>query len=275
MRISIIAWLCVIQLVANPASAELPRHTPVPGGIAVIQLAATSKPDVHVGTRRVAVVRDGNQWAAVFGIALDTPPGDLAYTVKLKSGVENRSVRIMQRQYREQHLTIKEKRYVDPSPAELARYQREREEMNSARSSWTETGGLDVFAEAPVAGPQSDSFGSRRFYNGQPRNPHSGMDIAAASGTAIVAPAPGRVVATGNYFFNGNTVMIDHGEGLVSMYCHLATIDTAPGDSLEAGQKLGSVGATGRVTGAHLHWGVYLSGVAIDPAMMLAASARQ
>jgi len=111
----------------------------------------------------------------------------------------------------------------------------------------------------------------RRFFNGEERNPHSGLDFAAATGTPIKSPAAGKVILTGNYFFNGNTVFVDHGQGLISMFCHLSRIDVAVGDEVPRGGVLGKVGSTGRATGPHLHWNVSLNGNRVDPAIFIGA----
>ena len=176
------------------------------------------------------------------------------------------------KQYKEQHLKVSP-RTVDLSPEDQARFERERDHQAQVMATFSEqpAGGAlqSLRMQVPVPGRRSSSFGLRRVFNGQARNPHSGMDIAAATGTAVVAPLPGKVIDTGDYFFNGGTVWLDHGGGLLTMYCHLSAIDAQPGDVLTTGQRLGAVGATGRVTGPHLHWGVMLNRTMVDPALFM------
>src|SRR6218665_390798 len=161
------------------------------------------------------------------------------------------------------------------APAGLAPRQRERAHQALVIATFTEhpagRAAPSLRMQAPVPGPRSGSFGLRRVFNGQARSPHSGMDIAAATGTSIAAPLLARVIDTGDYFFNGNTVWLDHGQGLLSMVCHLSAIDVQRGDVLQTGQHLGAVGATGRVTGPHLHWSVVLNRTMVDPALFVPA----
>jgi murein DD-endopeptidase MepM/ murein hydrolase activator NlpD len=124
-----------------------------------------------------------------------------------------------------------------------------------------------VSLNLPVAGKISSPFGLRRFFNGQPRHPHSGIDFAAPMGTPIHAPAKATVIQTAHYFFNGNTVFLDHGQGFITMYCHLKTLLVKRGDAVEQGQAIGTVGQTGRATGPHLHWSVSLNDARINPAL--------
>ena len=166
-------------------------------------------------------------------------------------------------------MQIANKSYVNPDPEQLERITRERKVIDAALSNFDDRPVADLSLAVPVAGPRSSSFGLRRFYNEQPRSPHKGMDIAAAEGTPIQAPADGVVTASGNFFFNGNTVIVDHGQGLVTMHCHLSKISVSDGQTLQTGEVLGLVGSTGRVTGPHLHFGVYLNGTAVDPAILL------
>ncbi len=165
-------------------------------------------------------------------------------------------------------MTVKRK-YVAPSKKQLARYERDRKSIGRAKRSWVEREEIETDFDLPVQGVRSSPFGLKRFFNKQPRSPHKGLDIAAAKGTPVKAPAAGSVVETGDYFFNGNTVFIDHGRGLITMYCHLDTIGVEPGQAIGRGEPLGTVGKTGRVTGAHLHWSVLLNRTMVDPGLFL------
>lgn len=255
---------------AEPAPLPLP-YGPWPGGVAVVPLpGADVAPEVRLGERRVMVRRHGDAWVAVAGIPLDRETGTAKLRVTGPDGQEHTvTFEVEPAEYATQHLTVPNRRHVEPDPADLARIRREREVIDAALGRYTVSSPEALRFEAPVPGRRSSSFGLRRYFNGQPRSPHKGMDIAAPPGTPIRSPLAGTVAATGDYFFNGNTVIVDHGQGLVTLYCHLERIDVAEGERLQAGAPLGTVGATGRVTGPHLHWGVYLNGTAVDPALFL------
>ncbi|MEE8108593.1 MAG: M23 family metallopeptidase, partial [Gammaproteobacteria bacterium] len=165
-------------------------------------------------------------------------------------------------------LTIGNKRQVDPTAEDLERIAGDRREINQAFRSWDREP-VDTAFYLPAIGPRSSAFGLKRFFNEQPRSPHSGVDIAAPDKSDVVAPAAGVVVATGDYFFNGNTVLIHHGQGLVTMYCHMSEIDVQDGDRLDAGDLIGKIGQTGRVTGPHLHWSLSLNQVRVNPELFL------
>lgn len=245
-----------------------PDHAPWPGGIAVIDVgpAEAPRPIVEFDDRRVLVTRNGDRWLAAVGIPLDTAAGETSIRVNTAREI---AFDVREHAYREQRLTVKNKKYVSPDEAQLERIGRERKIIDSALTNWRDVDVDGLALASPVDGPRSSSFGLRRFFNDQPRAPHKGMDIAASEGTVITAPGGGIVTATGDYFFNGKTVIIDHGQGFVTMYCHLSEIGVDEGQQLEAGEPVGAVGATGRVTGPHLHFGTYLNGTAVDPALLL------
>lgn len=264
------AAIALASLTGSAQAGDLPRESRVPGGIAFIEIPGGDlAPTALIDTRRAAVIRQDNRWLAIVGIPLSSKPGPHKIKVSTPKGTVDVPFEVTDKSYRTQHLTIKNERQVNPKPEDLKRIETERERSDAALSRFT-TDATPVFAlQSPVTGQRSDSYGSRRVFNGQPRNPHSGMDIAAAKGTPIHSPAAGTVVEAGSFFFNGNTLFIDHGYGLVTMYCHLEQIRVKVGDRLAAGDLLGTVGATGRVTGPHLHWGVALNRAMVDPALFL------
>lgn len=262
--------LLFIALLSTSASA-VPEHSPWPGGIAVVRVPGTARPQVTVNERNALVLKAEDEWIAVIGIPLDqTVPGTVtARIAKANEPARTIELELKRYDYQEQHLSV-DRKYVEPSPGELERIFSERRIINAALNNWREAPLVDVGLQAPVGGRRSSSFGLRRFFNEQPRSPHKGMDIAAVTGTPVNAPLDGVVTATGDYFFNGNTVIVDHGQGFISLYCHLSEIGVDKGQTVTTGTELGTVGATGRVTGAHLHFATYLNGTAVDPALLLA-----
>jgi len=249
---------------------DLPRQRIVPGGVATIALGASAqRPQVRYGDVPALVVGEPSQWTAIVGIALGAKPGRSEIVVRrhgeaaLRKAFEIEVVR-----YAEQRLTVPP-RTVDLSKEDLARYEREREHLAAVAATFSDVVPSALLMRQPATGQRSSSFGLRRVFNGQSRNPHSGMDIAAPTGAPVIAAAAGKVIDTGDYFFNGKTVWLDHGAGLLTMYCHLNSIDVKIGDSVAAGDTIGAVGATGRVTGAHLHWSVSLNRAMVDPALFL------
>lgn len=260
----------ILLFCAVPAALALPRGQSVPGGVALVPVPGTERPSVTFNNRPVMVVRDGDRWMAVVGIPLDAKPG--TETLEVDSGKGDASkvrFRVRGHKYPEQHLTLKNDRLVNPNKADMERIGRERKEIDAALETFSNQPRPNTTFHYPVTGPQSSAFGLRRFYNGEPRSPHSGIDLAVDAGTPIHAAAAGTVLETGEYFFDGKTVFLDHGQGLVTMYCHMSEIRVKPGDHVAAGDVLGLVGATGRATGPHLHWGVSLNDARVDPRLFL------
>jgi len=254
-------WLSMLLLPVADANNDRP------GGVVFIDLGSSDEgaPVAHYRERPVLVYETGGRWLAAVGIPLDAEPGE--HEVTTSDGREIPFL-IEPHAYDEQRLSVSRK-YVAPEPQQLERIRRERDIIDRALRRHTVIEDSEIRMAAPVEGRRSSSFGLRRFFNDQPRAPHKGMDIAATEGTPVAVPLPGVVAVTGDFFFNGRTVIIDHGQGLISLYCHLSTIGVAEGDRVDAGVVLGRVGRTGRVTGAHLHFGTYLNGTAVDPAILL------
>jgi murein DD-endopeptidase MepM/ murein hydrolase activator NlpD len=256
--------------------AQWPRASSVPGGIAILPVgaASTSAPTVYFHGNRVLVARQDDNWQAVVGLPLDLAPGDQSISVTdAGGGLREMHFTVEPKDYPAQYLTLSNKRQVNPTARDMQRIRRDQAAINDAFTTWSPRDNMDLSLDLPVNGRRSSSFGLRRYFNKQPRQPHSGMDIAAAEGTPVHAPADGTVLRTGDYFFNGNSIFIDHGQGLVSMYNHLHKIGVQPGQSVKRGEVIGEVGRTGRVTGPHLHWSISLNNSRVDPALFLPVDA--
>ncbi|MFT5805386.1 MAG: murein DD-endopeptidase MepM/ murein hydrolase activator NlpD [Candidatus Paceibacteria bacterium] len=283
----------LLTCVTLPAYS-LPRHAPIPGGVAVIEVPSETLAARFKDKPILLVVEDDVHYAIV-GLSLKTKPGEyylhLELTIESAADAElisetvppiavpstpsptpavaRLSFDVADKTYPVQRLTIPNDRKVNPYAQDMTRIRQERQDMDVAFAHFQDEA-VQVDFSLPTAGRASSSFGSRRILNDQPRSPHSGMDIAAVTGTPILSPSAGMVVAQGDYFFNGNTVLVDHGQGLVTMYCHLSEISVQVGDELDQGMLIGKVGQTGRVTGPHLHWSVSLNNARVDPALFLA-----
>jgi murein DD-endopeptidase MepM/ murein hydrolase activator NlpD len=263
MLLSLAAWTTAFGL-------ELPEESAVPGGVKLLRLdsAGDVPPYVDADGHRALVIQDKGAWVAVIGIPLDAPLGSRQVTVRDAAGRHEVAFTVGAKRYATQSLKVAPSQ-VDLSAADLARVKQDHEEMDRALTHWSDSAPATFRWPAPVPGVRSSSFGLRRVFNGEARQPHTGMDIAAAAGTPVLAPADATVLDTGNYFFTGNTVLLDHGRGLISLYCHLSAIDVHAGEHIAAGTRIGAVGMTGRATGPHLHWALSLNRAWVDPALFV------
>jgi murein DD-endopeptidase MepM/ murein hydrolase activator NlpD len=257
-------------LTSTAFALDLPQESAVPGGVKLIRLDSPGDvpPYVDADGHRALVVEDHGAWVAVIGIPLAAPLGPRQVTVRDAAGRHDVEFTVGEKRYASQSLKVAPSQ-VDLSAADLERVHRDHESLDRALNHWSDTPPATLRWPAPVPGIRSSSFGLRRVFNGQPRNPHTGMDIAAPAGTPVLAPADGTVLDAGDYFFTGNTVLLDHGRGLISMYCHLSAVDVRPGERIAAGARIGAVGMTGRATGPHLHWALSLNRAWVDPALFV------
>lgn len=270
--ISVLLALIVFSISAHAQTQSvinLPQDSRVPGGLAVIPLNATSiDKDITFKGKPVWQLKDhaNNHWA-VIGIPLSQKAGKVDFKIDGK----NHSFTIKDKVYKEQYLTVKRK-HSNPPADQIKRIQKESRLSQKAFATFSDTGKNSIFKGflKPAQGPTSSPFGLKRFFNEQARRPHSGLDIAAPRGANIIAPADGKIILTGNFFFNGNSIFIDHGQGLITMYCHMDKLDSQQGDVVKAGDIIGKVGSTGRATGPHLHWTVSLNNNRVEPLLFLA-----
>ncbi|HET6726191.1 MAG TPA: peptidoglycan DD-metalloendopeptidase family protein [Gammaproteobacteria bacterium] len=268
--------LPIFLLIAAPAAvaATLPAGNPVPGGIAVVPLPENATRASYNGNRVMVISHNGRRYAVV-GVPLDTPSGKQTLTTSTADGERTVPFTVQSKTYATQRLTIKNKSLVTLSADDLKRVRRERKIIDAVYDDWTPELYATLPFSLPVQGVESSPFGVKRILNGKPRSPHSGIDIAAPAGTPVRAPADGVVAEVGDFFFNGNTVILNHGEGLVSVYVHLGKIGVHEGEHVKRGQVIAQVGSTGRTTGADLHWTVTLNGTKINPELLLSNTALE
>lgn len=251
----------------NPASGpllELPPEAPAQGGLLLGRTRPGSR--VTLDGRAVSVSPDG-RFALGFGREAG-PAAELVATAA-NGQSERRSLTVAKRDWDVQRINGLPGAMVSPDAQQLARINREREKIAAVRKVDSD---LPHFAEGfvwPARGRISGVYGSQRILNGEPRAPHLGLDVAAPTGTPCASMGAGRVLLAEDLYFTGNTVLVDHGHGVVSLYAHLSAMDVRVGEMLGRGQRLGAIGATGRVTGPHLHLGLHWFATALDPQPLL------
>ena len=257
------------------AHAGLPESSNVPGGVVVFPLgsvvAVADKPQAWFEERPVLVTADDGQWYAVVGLPLDSIP--VMHELKVQLGHETMMLPfdVRPKAYAKQYITLKDKSKIELSPEDLARAEREIAAITELKRYWRAAPDTDLELMLPAEGELGGRFGVRRYFNGEPRLPHAGLDVVVKRGTPIKASAQGVVLAAADYFFNGKTVFVDHGNGFITLYCHLDRIDVQPGQAVRKGQGVGLSGQTGRASGPHLHWSVVLNGVMVDPELFIPA----
>ena len=269
-RLLTAALLLCLAFNVSAADSYITRllNKPVPGGVAVLDLGTgAQRPEAKYDGKPVLVVKEQDNWRAIVGIPLSVKPG----TQTLSTNGQSLTFKVGNKKYPEQHITLKNQRQVNPNPDDLKRIENELAVQIKAYRTFSPNTPSNLLLDKPVNGPLSSKFGVRRFFNGEERNPHAGLDFAVPAGTPIKTPAAGKVILIGNYFFNGNTVFVDHGQGFISMFCHMSKIDAKLGQQLARGDVVGKVGSTGRATGPHMHWNVSLNDARVDPAIFIGA----
>jgi len=262
--------LLLISLPTAPLVAA-PNQSLVPGGVAIIELGKSDKtPHFKFRNSPVLVTSLDDSLVAIVGIPLSLKPGDYYISGHWddEPALQKMFFTVIDKKYSTQHITIKDDRKVNPYASDMDRILAEQKRKKKAKNHYAATA-VEVDFLKPVDGVMTGSFGRRRVFNGQPKRPHSGMDIAASEGVSVQAPAKGTVIELGDFFFSGNLIYIDHGQGMISMFAHLSEINVEMGQKIVKGQVIGKVGATGRVTGPHLHWSLGLNGTWIDPSLFL------
>ena len=237
----------------------------VPGGVYVWKPPADATDITFQGS---TVMRYGQQ--VLVGLPISAKPGPATLRYLVDGQPQRHAFVVEDKTYTEQRLTIENKAMVTPPPETLARIRAESVRQKALYNTFAQGADLSDGFRLPLEGITTSLFGHRRFFNDQPRSPHSGLDIAADTGTPVAAAASATVTLADDLYFNGNTLFLDHGQGLITMYCHLSELLVEEGQHVEQGDTIGLVGATGRVTGPHLHWSVSLNGYRVDPETFLA-----
>ena len=266
-----ILFSCTTLDISYPL-CDFPEHSPFPGGVIsqTLRIDANEINEIDINQKNVYLCQmDKDHWKILAPISLSEEIKTIAI---VKNGQPILEVPISNKAYRESKITITNQDLVSPPEEYLSRIKMESDLGKVAIGTVSRRFHTSLKMPAPTQGIKSSEFGVKRFINNQPRNRHTGLDLAAPIGTEIISPLSGKVILVGNFYYRGKTVFLDHGGGMISTYSHMSKVAVQQGQSLEKGDLIGAVGQSGRVTGPHLHWQIILSGIPVDPELFLEPS---
>ena len=246
-----------------------PHEQAVPGGL--IKLHFKHKPDFFVNDKKVDVFvrKNKTDWLVLLPVSLYKGLKPLKYTSSSRLIKKEHHIDITPDSYKTQYINVKNKEFVKASKKTLKRIEKDSALKKKSFAKFTRLYIQDLEMIKPLKSKLRHDFGRKRFFNGVAKNPHAGIDLSGKKGDKIKAPLSGEVILLGNLFYNGNMMILDHGQGLMTAYSHLSKYLKKDGDWVKQGEFIGEVGSTGRVTGPHLHWSVYLNGEPINPDLFL------
>ena len=253
----------------NYPACVFPDHSPFPGGVInkIIKISSTEISNVKAEQKSVYLCQvDEDHWKVLVPISLSS---EIKPIIISNQGKTLLKVLILDKEYRESKITIDNMDLVSPPAEYLPRIKKEAELGKAALNIVSNRYHSILKMSLPVEGLKSSEFGVRRFINSEPRNRHTGLDIAAKVGTEVISPLSGKVLLVGDFYYRGKTVFLDHGGGIISTYSHLSKISVQEGQLIKKNEIIGKVGQSGRVTGPHLHWQIVLSGIPVDPELFL------
>jgi murein DD-endopeptidase MepM/ murein hydrolase activator NlpD len=269
MKKHLLCLLIPFLFLSPPSFAKdrLVKTEAIPGGIVIKRVPCNTR--VFFNNYRVTVIKQNKKCLAIVGIPLSAKPGKKALIVESINRQKETPFYVRSKKYPAVYIKIKNRQMVTPNKKNLKRIKRKRKSLQTSFNSWRSWSKVNIHFIKPVKGRMSCPFGLKRFFNGKQRSSHAGVDIAAPTGTPVRAAASGVVINTENYYYTGNAVFINHGQGLTTVYCHLSKILVKPKQKVKQGQIIGRVGQTGRATGPHLHWGVNLNNARVNPMLFL------
>lgn len=249
----------------------LPKESLEPGGLAILKIPNPKENHLkgYFNHHRIMILRLHHQWFAIVGIPLSEKSKQNFVTIISGQKKIKLSFTVSHIDFPQEHIQLKHKKNVIPSKEFLSKLARQQKIINQCFAHWRDNPSINMHFSWPVKGEISGSFGLKRYFNGEKRGQHNGIDIAAKTGTYIRAPEQGIILQTGNFYLTGKTIFIDHGQNLITVYGHLNQISVHLGQTVKRGQIIGTVGDTGRATGPHLHWGINLNNTRVNPMLFL------